>query len=247
MKRSENRILTTHVGSMVRPAELRDLPVTADSQEPALAKAITDVVRKQADAGIDIVNDGEYGKSSWSAYVLQRISGFEIRPDQLRPLVWLGRDRERFADFIAKEMPRVLTGAPTEACVGPIAYKDSASVAANIAMLKNALAAVKAEEGFLTSVAPASTAYDGVNEYYPSEKEYIYAIAGALREEYQAIIRSGLLVQVDDAVLANMYDHLLQSGPQHYRDWAELRVEALNHALEGIPEDRIRYHVCFGS
>jgi len=254
MRRSQDRILTTHVGSFVRPPGLRELAAAAENDagnrpayESALQAAISEAVRKQVETGIDIVNDGEFGKSSWSAYILKRISGFEIRPSQLRPLVWLGRDRERFADFIAKEMPRVLTGAPTEACVGPIAYKDSASVAANIAMLKNALAAVKAEEGFLTSVAPASTAYDGVNEYYPSEKEYIYAIAGALREEYQAIIRSGLLVQVDDAVLANMYDHLLQSGPQHYRDWAELRVEALNHALEGIPEDRIRYHVCFGS
>ncbi len=254
MRRSQDRILTTHVGSFVRPPGLRDLaadaekdPAARPAYESALQAAISEAVRKQVETGIDIVNDGEFGKSSWSAYVLRRISGFEIRPSQLRPLVWLGRDRERFADFIAKEMPRVLTGAPTEACVGPIAYTDSASIAANIGMLKNALAAVKAEEGFLTTVAPASTAYDGVNEYYPSEKEYIYAIAGALREEYQAIFRSGLLVQVDDAVLANMYDHLVQSGPEHYRKWAGLRVEALNHALEGIPADRIRYHVCFGS
>ena len=254
MRRSQDRILTTHVGSFVRPSGLRELAAAAENEpagraayESTLQAAISEAVRKQVETGIDIVNDGEFGKSSWSAYILKRISGFEIRPGQLRALVWLGRDRERFADFIAKEIPRVLTGAPTEACVGPIAYKDSASVVANIGMLKNALAAVKAEEGFLTSVAPASTAYDGVNEYYPSEKEYIYAIAGALREEYQAIFRSGLLVQVDDAVLANMYDHLVQSSPQHYRNWAELRVEALNHALEGIPEDRIRYHVCFGS
>ena len=254
MRRSQDRILTTHVGSFVRPPGLRDLATDAEKDtaarpayESALQAAISEAVRKQVETGIDIVNDGEFGKSSWSAYILKRISGFEIRPSQLRPLIWLGRDRERFADFIAKEMPRVLTGAPTEACVGPIAYTDSASIAANIGMLKNALAAVKAEEGFLTTVAPASTAYDGVNEFYPSEKEYIYAIAGALREEYQAIFRSGLLVQVDDAVLANMYDHLVQSGPEKYREWAELRVEALNLALEGIPEDRIRYHVCFGS
>jgi 5-methyltetrahydropteroyltriglutamate--homocysteine methyltransferase len=254
MKRSQHRILTTHVGSFVRPSGLREMACAAEKDpsnrpayDSALQAAITEAVRKQAEIGIDIVNDGEFGKSSWAAYVLKRISGFEIRPNELRPLVWLGRDRERFADFIAKEIPRVLTGAPTEACVGPIAYQDSASLAANIRMLKNALAAANVEEGFLTAVAPASTAYDGVNEYYPSEKEYIYAIAEALREEYQAIFHSGLIVQVDDAVLANMYDHLVQSGPQHYRDWAELRVEALNHALAGIPEDRVRYHVCFGS
>jgi 5-methyltetrahydropteroyltriglutamate--homocysteine methyltransferase len=254
VRRSQNRILTTHVGSLVRPPELRDLvssvekdPAIGDSYRHALANAITEVVRKQADVGIDIVNDGEFAKSSWSAYVLQRISGFEIRPDELRPLIWLGHDRERFADFIAKEMPRVLTGAPTEACVGPIAYQDADPINENIALLQSALAVAKVEEGFLTAVAPASTAYDGVNEYYATEKEYIYAIADALREEYLAIYRAGLVLQVDDAVLANMYDHLVQSSPEKYRAWAELRVEALNHALSGIPEDRIRYHVCFGS
>src|SRR5215831_17463909 len=254
MRRSSDRILTTHVGSLIRPPELRELATAAEeipgnqpAYEDALHRAITGVVRKQADIGIDIVNDGEFGKSSWSAYVLKRITGFEIRPDQLRPLIWLGRDLERFADFIGKEMPRALTGAPTEACVGPITYKDTASIGRNIAMLKDALDAAKIEEGFLTAVAPASTAYDGVNEYYKTEEEYVYAIAEALREEYQAIFRSGLLVQVDDAVLANMYDHLTQSSPQKYREWAELRIEALNHALSGIPEDRVRYHVCFGS
>jgi 5-methyltetrahydropteroyltriglutamate--homocysteine methyltransferase len=254
MRRSQDRILTTHVGSLVRPSELRDLasatekdPTLRETYEHALANAILKVVRQQVEAGIDIVNDGEFAKSGWSAYVLQRISGFEIRPDQLRPLVWLGRDRERFGDFIAKEMPRALTGAPTEACIGPIAYRDTGPIDSNIAMLKSALAATKMEEAFLTAVAPASTAYDGVNEYYPTEKQYIYAIAEALREEYLAIYRSGLLLQVDDAVLANMYDHLVQSSPEKYREWAELRVEALNHALSGIPEDRIRYHVCFGS
>lgn len=254
MKRSQDRILTTHVGSLVRPLELRDLAAAArkdSTLEPAyergLEQAIAGVVEKQARVGLDIVNDGEFGKANWSAYILQRISGFEIREDQLRPLVWLGRDLERFADFIAKELPRVLTGAPTEACVGPIAYKDTESVARTIAMLKSALGAVKVEEGFLTAVAPASTAYDGVNEYYPTDEEYIYAIADALREEYQAIYRSGVILQVDDAVLANMYDHLTQSSPETYRKWAELRVEALNHALAGIPEERVRYHVCFGS
>jgi 5-methyltetrahydropteroyltriglutamate--homocysteine methyltransferase len=242
------------MGSLVRPPELRDLAAAAEKDADkqaaygsALRLAIAAVVRQQVDAGIDIVNDGEFGKSSWSAYVLKRISGFEIRPDQLRPLIWLGRDRERFKDFIAREMPGVLAGAPTEACVGPIEYQDKASITGNIAMLQAALAAAKAEEGFLTAVAPGSTAYDGVNEYYATEEEYVYAIANALRHEYQAIYISGLLVQVDDAVLANMYDHLIQSGPEKYRAWAELRVEALNHALSGIPEERIRYHVCFGS
>src|SRR3569833_4370761 len=98
----------------------------------------------------------------------------------------------------------------------------------------------------MTAVAPASTAYDVINEYYGSEREYVFAIAEALREEYQAIHKAGLLVQVDDAVLANMYDALVRKSPERYRDWAQLRIDALNHALEGIPEDRVRYHLCFG-
>jgi 5-methyltetrahydropteroyltriglutamate--homocysteine methyltransferase len=252
MKRSEHRILTTHVGSLIRPAELRHARPQAgegggQDYDSCLRNAVLDVVRKQADTGIDIVSDGEFGKASWAAYILERITGFEIRPQQLRPLIWLGRDRERFADFIVKELPRAAAGAPTEACIGPITYRGHSELSRNIENFQAALASTHVEEAFLTAVAPASTAYDGVNEYYPSEEEYIYAIAGALREEYRSIYEAGLLVQVDDAVLANMYDELVQTSPERYRQWAELRVEALNHALAGIPEDRVRYHVCFGS
>ena len=253
MKRSEKRILTTHVGSLVRPQILRDLaPAGQDPPDPEkynaqLRQSVADVVKKQAEVGIDIVSDGEYGKASWAAYILKRISGFEIRPNQIREFVWLGRDRERFYDAIVKDFPRLKTGTATEACIGPIKYQDHAGIERAIDNFQAALKGVAVEEAFLTAVAPASTAYDGVNEYYPSEKEYIYAIADALREEYQAIHKAGLLLQVDDAVLANMYDALVQHSPQHYREWAELRVAALNHALEGIPADRIRYHICFGS
>lgn len=140
-----------------------------------------------------------------------------------------------------------MNGVPTEACVGPIAYRDFTGIQRAIENFQAALKGVAVEEAFLTAVAPASTAYDGVNEYYSTEKDYIYAIADALREEYLAIHKAGLLLQVDDAVLANMYDELVRTSPQRYREWANLRVEALNHALAGIPEDRIRYHVCFGS
>ena len=254
MKQSEHRILTTHVGSLIRPQALRELAVAAEQDSTkaeryhsALREAVAEVVKQQAQIGIDIVSDGEYGKQSWSNYILKRISGFEIRPDEKRTLPWLGRDRDRFRDAIAQEMPRLLTGVPTEACVGPIRYQDREPIRRNIDNFKAALEAAPVEEGFLTAVAPASTAYDGVNEYYSSEEDYIYAIANALREEYRAIFEAGLLLQVDDAVLANMYDELVQSSPERYREWANLRVEALNHALAGIPEDRIRYHVCFGS
>jgi 5-methyltetrahydropteroyltriglutamate--homocysteine methyltransferase len=148
---------------------------------------------------------------------------------------------------MAHEMPLSVSGAPTEACISPISYRDAAPIERDISNLKDALRSSTVEEAFVTTVAPASTAYNGANEYYPSDRDYVFAIANALREEYRAIARSGLIVQVDDAVLANMYDELVRSSPQHYRKWAELRVEALNHALDGIPEQQVRYHICFGS
>ena len=254
MKRSENRILTTHVGSIPRPPQLRQLaeavqqsPQNKQQFEAALRESVAEVVKMQAKVGIDIVNDGEFGKSSWANYVLERITGFERRPNELRPIYWLGRDRDRFPEVMAAEFPYLSGGVPTVACIAPIKYSDRASIDRDIANLKSALKSVKVEEAFLPVVAPASTAYDGVNEYYPTEKDYVYAIADALREEYRAIYDAGLVVQVDDAVLANMYDHFVQQSPEKYRQWAGLRIEALNHALQGIPEDRVRYHVCFGS
>lgn len=254
MKRSDERILTTHVGSLIRPQDLLELGAKAQQDAAArpayaaaLKQATAQVVKRQAEAGIDIVNDGEYGKSSWANYALERMTGFEHRPGQRHEAVWLGRDRFRFAEFMKTDFPRGVEGSPLDACTGPIAYRGQEAIARNIADLKAALQGVQVSEGFLTAVAPASTGYDAVNEYYASEREYVFAIADALREEYLAIHKSGLVLQVDDAVLANMYDHLVQRSPAHYRQWAELRIEALNHALAGIPADRVRYHVCFGS
>ncbi len=254
MKRSEHRILTTHVGSLIRPQQLRDLAAAANSSpenkqkyEESLRQFVTEVVQRQAKAGIDIVSDGEFGKSSWANYILERVTGFEHRAEQLHPVHWLGRDRQRFPEVMAAEFPWMAAGVPTEACVGPIRYQGQAIIERDIRNLKSALGSVKVEEAFLPVVAPASTAYDGVNEFYSSEKEYVYAIADALREEYRAVTSAGLIVQVDDAVLANMYDYYVEKSPENYRQWAGLRIEALNHALQGIPEDRVRYHVCFGS
>lgn len=254
MKRSERRILTTHVGSLPRPAAMLEMssfvkgpPKDPEAYHRLVRAAIKDIVREQAKVGLDIINEGEFGKDSWSNYILERITGFEIRKDQLREPVWLGRDRFRFPEDAAKSFPTGQMARPTEACIGPIRYHDKESIARNIAALKDALAGVQYEEAFLTSVAPASTAYDGVNEYYASERDYIFAIADALHEEYQAIYEAGLVLQVDDAVLSNMYDALVEESPQRYHEWAELRVAALNHALRGIPEDRVRYHLCYGS
>jgi 5-methyltetrahydropteroyltriglutamate--homocysteine methyltransferase len=248
------RIRTTHVGSLVRPAELVELGTAARERpevEPiwleARERAIAGVVARQVATGLDVVNDGEYGKSSWANYVLDRLTGFEFRPESRFEAVWLGRDRERFRDFMQAEFPRGLDGVPGHACVGPIRYQGREAIRRNIRDLQAALEAAGAGEGFLTAVAPASTGYDAVNEYYASERDYVFALAEALREEYLEIHSAGLVLQVDDAVLANMYDTLVQEGPDRYLEWASLRVEALNHALRGIPESRIRYHICFGS
>jgi len=255
VQRSQTRFLTTHTGSLIRPGTLTEEPppgapaTTRADYERALTAAVADVVRRQADAGLDVVNDGEYGKSSWSAYVLGRISGFDIREDRIKPLDWLGRDRDRFRGFFTAtdELPALL-GAPAEVCVGPIKYTGHDQVQRDLDNLKAAAAGLTGgQEVFFTSVAPASTAYQGVNEYYATDEEYAFAIAEALREEYLAVHEVGFILQVDDAVLANMYDHLIQGGEENYRRWAQVRIDALNHALRGIPEDRIRYHVCFGS
>jgi 5-methyltetrahydropteroyltriglutamate--homocysteine methyltransferase len=252
VQRSEASFLTTHTGSLIRPDALVAEPApdsgvaTHAAYERALTAAVADVVARQSAIGLSVVNDGEFGKSSWAAYALSRVTGYEIRKEQLKPLDWLGRDRERFKEFFKDnpEMPTALTGAPAQVCVGPIKYTGHDLITRDLANLK---AARPDREVFFTSVAPASMAYNGVNEYYKTDEEYVYAIAEALRQEYLAIHAAGFILQVDDAVLANMYDHLIQQGEGAYRRWAQLRVEALNHALAGIPEDRVRYHVCFGS
>jgi 5-methyltetrahydropteroyltriglutamate--homocysteine methyltransferase len=252
VQRSETSFLTTHTGSLIRPEAVTREPApgadaaTRAAYERDLAAAVADVVARQSEIGLSVVNDGEFGKSSWAAYALGRVSGFEVRKDQLKPLDWLGRDRERFREFFTDnpEMPTALTGAPAQVCVGPISYTGHDLIARDLANMK---AAKPDREVFFTSVAPASMAYNGVNEYYKTEEEYVYATAEALRQEYLAIHEAGFILQVDDAVLANMYDHLIQQDEGTYRRWAQLRVDALNHALAGIPEDRIRYHVCFGS
>jgi 5-methyltetrahydropteroyltriglutamate--homocysteine methyltransferase len=159
---------------------------------------------------------------------------------------WLGRDLERFPEVIREEFKGMGQVATKYVCTSPIRYAPEA-VRRDIDNLKTALASSPVTEGFLTAVAPASGVFNGTNELYADEREYMFALAEALRDEYMEIYESGLVVQVDDAVLANMYDFLSQKSPRHYREWAELRIAALNHALRDIPEDRIRYHVCFGS
>ena len=242
MKRSTERILTTHVGSH-HPARRRcwrsvvqktGSPHGAAAYAAALREAVADVVRKQVAAGIDIVNDGEYGKSSWANYVLERIKGFEVREGHFDSRDWLGRERERFPELIEAEFGDV--------CQTPragVRWADRVSRPRRCETrrqnLNDALAGSGATEGFMTVVAPASAAFNAIDDYYHDERAYVMAMAEALRKEYLEVYRAGLIVQVDDAVLANMYDHLTQKSPREYRKWAELRIEALNHALRDIP------------
>ena len=257
MKHSENRILTTHSGSLIRPPELNDLEAASragqagatENYEAALKKAVAEVVRKQSDAGVDVVDDGEFSKSSWGTYINQRVSGFKHDPERDMAINYTGQDSDRFGEFFESEAGggarRRWRGA--DVCVEPIVYVDTHSMQRDITNVKAAAEGVAVEEVFLPVVAPASAAFNGVNDYYKTDEEYVYALSEALRNEYLAIYEAGLVVQVDDAVLANAYDDLMAQGEAVYRKWANTRIEALNHALRGIPEDRIRYHLCYGS
>jgi 5-methyltetrahydropteroyltriglutamate--homocysteine methyltransferase len=266
MAKSAGRILTTHVGSLVRPDDLLAFlrqqqdgePYDAAAFQACLERSVAAVVRKQAEAGIDIVSDGEYGKTiSWSRYILDRLSGFEERHDAspgFRRAV-AGKDRQDFAEFYEEYegafgfvgMGKAFkTG--TWVVTGPIKYTGQAAIRRDIEDLKRAIAGVDVVNAFLPVVAPASVVPARTDEHYKSEEEALFAIAEALREEYKAIVDAGLICQIDDAFLASTYDVMVPpKSLQEYRKWAELRVEALNHALQGVPEERTRYHLCWGS
>jgi 5-methyltetrahydropteroyltriglutamate--homocysteine methyltransferase len=264
MQRSTNRILTTHVGSLIRPPQLLELvrsrqsgdTVNQHGYDKCLTDSVAEVVRRQAHTGIDIVNDGEFGKStSWSLYTLKRLSGFELRPFQPGADTFArGADRQRFPEFYAelegRNADRTWSKVTVQdaVCVGPIQYTGRQELQRDIDNLKAGLDGVQVEEAFLPVAAPSSAIPDRKNEYYRNDEELVIALAEALRTEYRTIAQSGILLQVDDARAAVTYDRMVPpaSFDDYYR-WLSRHVEVLNHALEGIPEDRIRYHVCWGS
>src|SRR5665213_461339 len=258
MKRSIDRILTTHVGSLIRPDTLQDFLRAKQSGKPydhagydvCLKDSVAKVVREQADVGIDVVSDGEFGKSiSWSQYVLERLSGFERRPITGADPFARGADRERFAEFYEELDEREPRATALESvCVGPITYTGQAALQRDIANFKAALKNAKVEEGFLPVAAPASVIPDRKNEYYKTDDELTDAIAAAMHTEYKTIVDAGLLLQLDDARAAVTYDRMVPPKSfAEYHAWVRRHVEAMNRALEGIPEDRVRYHVCWGS
>lgn len=254
------RIRTTHVGSLVRPPELVEImrdrehgePVDPDRHAEVLARAVADVVAHQARIGLDVVSDGEYGKSdSWSRYIRERLGGFTTTaaaaPTAGRSNVPPGTDKRLFGEFYAEyEATQGFVGGGGEwRATGPVHYVGQEAVGRDIANLTAAVAGFDVE-GFLPVVAPASAVPRPVNDYYGSEDELLFAVADALNEEYRAVVAAGLNVQVDDAHFAITYD-TMGGDLAAYRPWAELRTEALIRALSGIPPERARYHVCWGS
>jgi 5-methyltetrahydropteroyltriglutamate--homocysteine methyltransferase len=260
MKRSSNRILTTHVGSLIRPQALQEFlrarqagkPYDENAYQKCLSASVAEVVRHQADTGIDVPSDGEFGKSiSWSQYVLERLSGFErrvIKSDAANPFK-RGADRTRFAEFYAELDAREGVATTTEAiCTGPIKYTGTAELQRDIDNFKAALKGTKVEEAFMPVAAPASVIPDRKNEFYRNDDELQAAIADAMHTEYKTIIDAGFLVQLDDARNAVTYDRMVPPASfDDYRRWLAKQVEIINHAIEDLPADRIRYHVCWGS
>ncbi len=259
MKRSTDRILTTHVGSLIRPQALQDIlrakqagqPYDQAAYETCLKQSIDDVVSRQADIGVDIVSDGEFGKAiSWNQYVVERLSGFELRaiPAGYRPGV-PGADRTRFKEFYAElDVREPMANAKMVACVGPVKYIGQDILRRDIDNFKAALKGTKVEEAFMPVVAPSSVLPDRKDEYYKGEEDWLDAVTAAMRTEYQTIVDAGFILQIDDARAATAYDRMVPPGTfEEYRRWLAKFVESLNRALEGIPEDRVRYHVCWGS
>jgi 5-methyltetrahydropteroyltriglutamate--homocysteine methyltransferase len=269
VKRSTNRILTTHAGSLPRPDRLVELnaprfggqPVNDAELSACLAQSVRDVVRRQREASIDVVGDGEFGKATrqtidygaWMSYAYQRLAGFEPVDnagvatgagvaDVTLTTVFGRRDRKRFPEFY-QELPSgtFSSSSMRPMCTGHISYRGHDAIAADVANLKAALQHSDAEEGFMTAIAPGSFAR-GQNLYYDTEEAFLFAIGEAMREEYQTITGAGFLLQIDDPWLAELYNDDPVTRPLS----PETHVEVINHALRGIPQEQIRFHTCYG-
>jgi 5-methyltetrahydropteroyltriglutamate--homocysteine methyltransferase len=268
MKTSTDRILTTHVGSIPRPGSVTALLRARVSGQridearlaTAVAEAVADVVRRQAEVGLDVVSDGEMSKTSFLAYADERLTGF-VATTTDDPSVsssnvgnsWARRIDSRhewraFREYYEEYLPRAMPPAsPPSVCQGPIAYKGQALLARDLASFKAALRGVGVEEAFVPAIAPGMVGR-GQNRYYATDEEYVFAIAEAMKTEYRAIVDAGFVLQIDDPGLGETWDMMIPAPPlDEYRRMQARNLEALNHALAGIPEDRVRYHLCWGS
>lgn len=253
MKRSESRILTTHTGSLPRSPELQKLlrsrlePQTGEDEayQAGVEEGVADVVAKQAAIGIDVINDGEQGRVQYATYVKDRLTGFEgEQVIRARPRI----DMLDFPEFAAQSGVSSSSTIPWPACTGPVAWKDREAVQRDIQRLKAATSGVEAEEVFMTAASPGVIANFLPNEYYPTEEAYLYALADVMKDDYKDIVDSGLLLQIDCPDLAmtrvTQFSHLSQ---EEFIKIVEMHVEVLQHALAGIPPDRMRLHLCWGN
>jgi 5-methyltetrahydropteroyltriglutamate--homocysteine methyltransferase len=257
MKRSTDRILVTHQGTLPRPDDLREMMRARSYGQPyddqALAartrSAVADGVRRQIEAGVDCINDGELSKTSFSDYVSDRFAGIESTPEPyVSPIS--GRDIRDFPEYFAAGGAfgrRVGFRRVVFSCTGPLRYVGRASVQADVENFKAALQGLQAEEAYLPAVAPGSIEHWLKNAYYPTEEAFLYAIADAMHEEYQAIVDAGFVLQIDDPDLPDGWQVHPDLSVAEYRKVAEVRTAALNHGLRGIPPDRVRFHMCWGS
>ncbi len=254
MQRSVAKILATHVGSL--PFLSLDRGVAIGDQTH-LADDVAAIVARQRQIGIDIVNEGEYSKGGdWLRYMQNRFGGFtEIAAADEKPLIERGKDREEFADFYKYATERgtlfyapgaqIAKKRPVQACTGPVTYVGQAELKKEIDV---AVAVAGTANVFLTSTAPGSLEVYRRNRYYKNDEDYVFALAEAMRVEYEAIAAAGLILQIDDAWLPALWDRIgMEMGLAAFRARCEMRIEALNHALRNIPEDRVRYHLCWGS
>jgi 5-methyltetrahydropteroyltriglutamate--homocysteine methyltransferase len=265
MKRSTDRILVSHAGTLPRPDDLRAMMNSGDIEafNKRLPGAVAEMVKRQAETGIDIVNDGEMGKrGGFSQYVQERLSGLEFRQygpgEGPQPHDITARDRVDFpgffvsGGFVRRDAPPGAAARPAGGnqpvfCTGPVAYVGQEAVKTDTENLKAALQGVNVEDAYLPAIAPGTIEHWLWNEHYPDETAFLFAIADAMREEYKAITDAGFILQIDDPDLGDGWQMYPEMTVEDYREYAELRVEAINRALEGVPEDRVRFHFCWGS
>jgi 5-methyltetrahydropteroyltriglutamate--homocysteine methyltransferase len=262
VKHSTDRILTTHAGRLDGPRDLREMTFGFMSgRGPDLGtvmarvqSGITEIIRKQADAGIDIISDGELGKIGFGyAYYGRRLSGLATRKVNPGETGWMGGntgERVEFAEFYKDLNFEQFLPPERTICNGPISYIGAQEVANDLALFKRALAeaGARAEETFMCVLAPGWLEHFFHNEHYPNDEQYLFALADAMKHEYKAIVDAGFILQLDDPALPDTYDMIVPTPTiAEYRKFAEVRVDALNHALAGLPEDRVRYHICWGS
>ena len=257
MKRSTDRIVTTHVGSLPRPPELIEAMIAEENgvaidraaYEALLSRSVGDVVAKQVELGVDVVDDGEFSKRGFAVYANERLGGYESR-EMPRGIPWGGsREALAFPEFYGAARPHgggAVARATAMVCTGPVTYKGHELLQRDIANLRAAVDANGATEAFMPAISPVDVAGNQKNEHYNTDEEFLYAAADAMNVEYRAIVDAGFVLQIDDPHLVTHYVKTPGLELADYRKWAAAQIEAINHALKGVPEDRVRYHTCYG-